>query len=191
MSFRETSFFSSQYGWHRFCRVRSTRYHITVPAVLNGDDVVLGSDWASYPIFLGWLELSGRVRTSGRPTMELCIGSSSGSATLLFNQSSSRPSLCLAPTNFVPLYDSLLQFKKNRALASLTLTLPFYQQTSSQSRRCSSPFVASASSSSVAAGDEIDQLPASIKVTEIHEPNSRVSLFLSCILHFQFIVFFI
>lgn len=108
--------------------------------------------------------------------MELCIGSSS-SARVLINLSSSRPSQCLIRTASVSLADPLFQLK-DRASGSL-LRLPFRSRQSYHfHRRCSSPFVVSASSSSsVAVGSEKDGLPSSIEVTEIEQPNSRASLF--------------
>ncbi|KAF3454029.1 hypothetical protein FNV43_RR04474 [Rhamnella rubrinervis] len=106
--------------------------------------------------------------------MELCIGSSS-SATVLFNQHSSRTFLCLVRTISV-LSRTIYSNSKEPSFRFSSLGLPFFQQTPSRSRRCSSPFVASASSSSVAADGEIDQLPASIEVTETQQPNSRVKL---------------
>ncbi|XP_048330045.2 trigger factor-like protein TIG, Chloroplastic [Ziziphus jujuba] len=107
--------------------------------------------------------------------MELCIGSSSSSRVVL-NLSSSRPSSqFLIRTASVSLSYPLLQYKTR---GSVSLRLPFASRQSYHfHRRSSSPFVASASSSSsVAVGAEKDRLPASIEVTETEEPNSRVKL---------------
>ncbi|GMY31764.1 trigger factor-like protein TIG, Chloroplastic [Fagus crenata] len=109
--------------------------------------------------------------------MELCL-SSTKTTTRVLNLNSSRPShTLLCSTN--SLKDPLLQFK-HRPFTSLKLPSPSRQFHLLQPPPLAFPpipsrFTASASSS-VATGNEKDQLPADIEVKETPEPNCSVRL---------------
>lgn len=114
------------------------------------------------------------------PTMELCL-SSTTATTRVLNLNSSRPfHTLLCSTN--SLKNPLLQFK-HRPFTSLKLPSPSRQFHLLQPQPLTFPpipsrFTASASSS-VATGNEKDQLPADIEVKETPEPNCSVSFWVT------------
>lgn len=105
--------------------------------------------------------------------MELCRSATAAPTLLKF-----KPFLCIKP--FSP--SSSISLLQNRPLSRPIRGLFFDSSellpTSLPSLRLkknSSPFVASASTAVVGDATTIEKLPADLKVTEIHEPNSRVS----------------